>query len=69
MDAKEALKAACQTASAEAARIDANVRDKLLKRARKHGMTNESEVAESVEAWKRAAKNHPHLGHDRRKGH
>jgi hypothetical protein len=69
MDAIEALKAARIDASNEAARIDAKVKNKLLKRARKHGMTNESEVAELVEAWKRAAKKHQHLGHDRRKGH
>jgi hypothetical protein len=45
------MKAAYQ----EIARIDAQVRDKLLKRARKHGMVNQDEVIELVEAWKRAA--------------
>jgi hypothetical protein len=57
VDATETLKAACQTASAETARIDAKIRDKLLKRAHRLGMTtNEREVIELVEAWKRAAR-------------
>jgi hypothetical protein len=38
----------------EIARIDARVRDKLLKLARKQGMTNQDEVIELVEAWKEA---------------
>jgi hypothetical protein len=50
LDATEALKAACQTASAETARIDAKIRDKLLKRARRLGMkTNEREVTELID--------------------
>ena len=54
----------------EIARIDAKIRDKLLKRARKQGMTSQGEVIELVEAWKRAAarvsrhrKHGPHKGH------
>jgi hypothetical protein len=57
------MKAAYQ----EIARIDARVRDKLLKRARKQGMVNQNEVIELVEAWKRAAarvsKRRNHKGH------
>ncbi len=45
------MKAAYQ----EIACIDARVKDKLLKRARKQGMVNQDEVIELVEAWKRAA--------------
>jgi hypothetical protein len=56
-----------------AARIDAGVKDQLLKRARKHGMTNERAVTELVEAWKRAARHSKHLhfgdkGHSAKKG-
>jgi hypothetical protein len=47
----DALKAAYR----EIARIDARVRNKLLKRARTQGMVNQEEVIELVEAWKRAA--------------
>ena len=57
-------------AYSEIARIDAQVRDKLLKRARKQGMTNQDEIIELIEAWKRAAaraskrrKHGPHKGH------
>jgi hypothetical protein len=68
MDAIEALKAARMEAAKVAASIDARVKDKLLKRARKHGMTDKREVTELVEAWKRAARpaKHLHLGD---KGH
>jgi hypothetical protein len=68
MDTTQALKAARLEASKAAARIDAGIKDKLLKRARKHGMTDEREVTELVEAWKRAARHTKrlHLGH---KGH
>lgn len=45
------LKAAYQ----EIARIDAQVRDKLVKRARKQGMVDQGEVIELIENWKRAA--------------
>jgi hypothetical protein len=46
------MKAAYQ----EIARIDAQVRDKLLKRAQRLGMTTkQDEIIELVEAWKRAA--------------
>ena len=41
------MKAAYQ----EIARIDARVREKLLKRARKQGMTNQDEIVDLVEAW------------------
>jgi hypothetical protein len=44
-----------ETAAAVAS-IDAKVRDKLLKRARKQGMSNEAEVIELVNAWKHSAK-------------
>jgi len=37
-------------------RIDARIRDKLLKRARKQGMSDEGEVVALIEAWKRAAR-------------
>jgi hypothetical protein len=49
MDTTAALKAACQAAAAEAARIDATSRDKLLKRARKHGLTK-AEGTELIQA-------------------
>jgi hypothetical protein len=56
------LKAA-GVAAKEVARIDAKVRKKLLKRARKHGMT-EAEGIELAETWKHAARSmkHLHLG-------
>src|SRR5262245_38695878 len=59
------LQAACRAASEAAARSDAKIRTKLVKRARKHGMT-EAEGIELAEAWKRAARHtkHLHLGHD-----
>ena len=68
MDAKEALKAGCIEASKAAAGIDAKVKDKLLKRARKQGITNERQAAELVEAWKRAARHTKRL-HLGRKAH
>ena len=49
------LKATCQETAAAVASIDAKVRDKLLKRARKQGITNEVEAIELVKAWKRGA--------------
>ena len=36
----------------EVARIDARIRDRLLKRARKKGMTRQDEVIKLVEAWR-----------------
>ena len=59
------LQTACSAASEAAALSDAKIRSKLVKRARKHGMT-EAEGIELAEAWKRAAKHtkHLHLGHD-----
>ena len=51
------LHAACRAASETAARIDARIKTKLMKRACRLGMTtNEREVAELVEVWKQAAK-------------
>jgi hypothetical protein len=55
MDRTEALKAA-----EVVAHIDAKVRDKLLKRARRQGLTTEAGI-ELAEAWKRAAKKTRHL--------
>jgi hypothetical protein len=52
MDAIEALKAACTEASEAAARIEARVKDKLLKRAQTYGMT-EAEAFHFAEAWER----------------
>jgi hypothetical protein len=59
------LKAA-SAAAKWAARTDAKIRKKLLKRARKHGMT-EAEMIELAEMWKHAARptEHLHLGADR----
>ncbi len=42
-------------AYSEIARIDAGVQEKLLKRARKQEMTDQDEIIELAEAWKRAA--------------
>jgi hypothetical protein len=63
------LKAA-RAATKEVARIDAKIRKKLLKRARKHGMT-EAEAIELAETWKHAARHteHLHLGSGRHKAH
>ena len=44
-------------------RSDARVRAKLLKRLRKHGLTDQ-DVAALVEAWKRAADEHERLEGD-----
>ena len=68
MDTAEALKAARLEASEAAARIEARIKDKLLKRARKHGMT-EAEAIELAEMWKHAAWPNPHLGSGRHKAH
>jgi hypothetical protein len=73
MDPTEALKAARLAASMAAARIDAGVKDKLLKRAHKQGMTDEREVTELIDAWKRAARHTKRLhlgdkGHSAKKG-
>jgi len=56
------LQAASRAAAEAAARIDARVKNTLMKRARKQGITDEREVTELVEAWKRAAKHTKHLG-------
>ena len=61
------LKAA-RAAAKEVTRIDARIRKKLLKRARKHGMT-EAEAIELAEMWKHAAWPNPHLGSGRHKAH
>jgi hypothetical protein len=63
----DALKAMHLGALEEVARIDARVRDKLLKRAHKQGMTSQAEVIKLIEVWKRAAartdrKHHKHKG-------
>ena len=50
------LEAARVAAMKTAARIDINVKAKLLKRARKHGVTNQDETVALAEAWKRAAR-------------
>jgi hypothetical protein len=52
MDAMEALKAARIEASEAAARIEASVKDKLLKRAQTYGMT-EAEAFDFTAAWER----------------
>jgi hypothetical protein len=64
-----AVKAARAVAK-EIARIDARIRKKLLKRARKHDMT-EAEAIELAETWKHAARSmkHQHLGSGRHKAH
>jgi hypothetical protein len=69
MDAIESLKAVRREASEAAASIDAKIRDKLLKRARKHGMTSGGEAAELAEVWKQAASKTKrlHLEHSRHK--
>jgi hypothetical protein len=43
----------------EVARIDARIRDRLLKRARKKGMTRQDEVIKLVEAWRGCGVNRP----------
>jgi hypothetical protein len=59
-----------KTAYQEIARIDARVRDKLLKRARKQGMVNQDEIIKLVEAWKcAAAPIDRRRKHDRHKEH
>jgi hypothetical protein len=68
MDTAETLKAARLEASEAAARIEARIKDKLLKRARKHGITDEREVTELVHAWKQAARHTKHV-RLRPKGH
>jgi hypothetical protein len=52
MDAIEALRAACIEASEAAARIEASVKDRLLKRAQAHSMT-EAQAFDCAEAWER----------------
>jgi hypothetical protein len=54
------LKAAGRAASQAAAQIDARIKTKLVRRARKHGMT-EDEGIELAEALKRAARHTKHL--------
>jgi hypothetical protein len=57
MDAIEGLKAVCRDTAETAVHIDAEIRRKLLRRARNYGMTtNEGEIIVLVEAWKRAAR-------------
>ena len=64
----DALKATYLEASEEVARIDARISDKLLKRARKQGMTSQDEAIKLVELWKRAAARTDRK-HRRHKGH
>jgi hypothetical protein len=52
MGAIEALNAACIEASEAAARIEASVKDRLLKRAQTYGLT-EAEAFDFAEAWLR----------------
>ena len=63
------LQAASRAAAEEVARINARIKTKLMKRARRQGMTNEREMTDLVEAWKQAAKHTKrlHLGHGRHK--
>jgi hypothetical protein len=58
-------------AYSEIARIDARIRDKLLKRAQRLGMTTkQDEIIELVEDWKCAATRvGKHRKHVRHKGH
>ena len=66
MGTKERLKAACLEASEAASHIDAWVRDKLLKRVRGHGVVNQEEAIELVEAWKHAARDYRKSKHRKR---
>jgi hypothetical protein len=50
-----ALKTRNLEALQEVARIDARIRAKLLKRARKQGVNSQAELVNLVEMWKRAA--------------
>jgi predicted small metal-binding protein len=61
------LQTANRAASETAARIDAEIKSRLVKHARKHGMT-EAEGIELAEAWKRAAvvTERLHLGQGRK---
>ena len=61
------LKAA-RAAAKWAARADAKIKKKLLKRARKHGLT-EAEGIELAEAWKHATSPKLHPGSGRHKAH
>jgi hypothetical protein len=54
MDASEALRAACLLASEATVHIDAKVRAKMLKRAKKFGMTADQDMLKLIEAWKAA---------------
>jgi len=61
------LQAASRAASEAAARIDASIMTKLVKRARTQGMT-EAEGIEIAEAFKRAARNTKRLRLDDQRG-
>jgi hypothetical protein len=67
------LQAAARAAAKAVEQIDAKVKTKLMKRARRQGMTNEGEVTALVQAWKQAAKHTKRLhlghGHHNHKGH
>jgi predicted small metal-binding protein len=64
------LQTANRTASEAAARIDAEIKTRLVKHARKHGMT-EAEGMDLAEAWKQASvvTERLHLGPGRHKAH
>jgi hypothetical protein len=68
MDATEALRAASAATADLVAAIDAKVRDRLVKRARKHGLSQD-EAIKHVAAWKTAARKTKHLHLGRHKGH
>jgi hypothetical protein len=54
VDASEALRTACLRASEATAHIDAKVRAKVLKCARKSGMTADQNGLKLIEAWSAA---------------
>jgi hypothetical protein len=68
MDTTEALKAASARTAEVTARIDANIGDKLLKRARRIGMDECGTVKQNA-AWERAARRTKRLELGRHEGH
>jgi hypothetical protein len=67
MSTTDQLRAVSREASEAAARIDAKIKDTLLKRARKQGMTNQDEAIGLIEAWKRATRERKRPKHRRSK--
>jgi hypothetical protein len=65
------LQVAIWAASEATVRIDAKVKNTLMKRARRQGMIDAREVTELVDAWKRAARHTKRLHRERgrQKGH